>query len=272
MRDFVILAVACVIAACTGPSEIGQPRTVNTVSKEDSAAVLLTLKAMYPDAIEDPDEDPVAVGGDQALLQRVRYPWSARRKGIEGRVYVTFVVDENGAVLSPMVTKGIGGGLDKESVRALSGLKHKPGRKNGRSVKVIAHTSVLFKLSDPPAPPETVTRMDPAAALDSLKAMYPDAISQVDEDPVLIGGPELLLRRLRYPVSARRANIQGRVFLAFVVDESGRVLSPIVTEGPSDGLDTEAVRVIGSAEFIPARKDDKPVKVVITRSILFRIW
>ena len=207
--------MACVIAACTGPSEIGQPRTVNTVSKEDSAAVLLTLKAMYPDAIEDPDEDPVAVGGDQALLQRVRYPWSARRKGIEGRVYVTFVVDENGAVLSPMVTKGIGGGLDKESVRALSGLKHKPGRKNGRSVKVIAHTSVLFKLSDPPAPPETVTRMDPAAALDSLKAMYPDAIRSGGRGSRLDRRPRVIVAKVTLPSEREEGEYSGQSLSCF---------------------------------------------------------
>lgn len=271
MRSFVILTLACVIAACAGSSEVRQPTTVNTVSQEDSAAVLPTLKAMYADAIEDPDEDPVAVGGDQALLQRVRYPLGARRRGIEGRVYVTFVVDENGDVLSPMVTKGIGGGLDKESVRALSGLKHKPGRKNGRAVKVIAHSSVLFKLSDPPAPPETVTRMDPKAASDSLKAMYPDVVDQADEDPVLIGGQELLMRGMRYPLSARRANIQGRVILAFVVDENGNVLSPIVTMGPSHGLDTEAVRVLSGAEFIPGRKDGKPVKMIMSMQFLFRM-
>jgi len=69
----------------------------------------------------------------------------------------------------------------------------------------------------------------------------------VEEQPQLIGGMEALRAQVRYPDGARTAGVEGRVFVQFIVDTRGQVLSPVVTRGVRADLDAEAVRVVKAA-------------------------
>ena len=93
------------------------------------------------------EEAPVMIGGLAALARELRYPDLARKAGVEGRVTVQFVVDENGTVLEPVVLRGIGAGCDEEAIRVISQMKFEPGRQRGRAVKVRMATSVNFRLT-----------------------------------------------------------------------------------------------------------------------------
>ncbi|MCB0804729.1 MAG: energy transducer TonB, partial [Bacteroidales bacterium] len=59
-------------------------------------------------------------GGDAArikyLNENIQYPQMARESGIQGRVFVTFVVEKDGSVTDVRVLRGIGGGCDEEAV------------------------------------------------------------------------------------------------------------------------------------------------------------
>lgn len=94
--------------------------------------------------VEDP---PVMIGGLASIMQQVRYPDLARKAGIEGRVTVQYVVDENGDVQDPVVVRGIGGGCDEEAMRVVGLAKFEPGKQRGRAVKVRMSTSVNFRLT-----------------------------------------------------------------------------------------------------------------------------
>lgn len=94
---------------------------------------------------------PVYPGGFPALLSylghHMKYPPLAMRNGIEGKVYVKFVVDETGQVVDPVVVKGIGGGCDEEAVRVLRSLpRFTPGQQNGRAVKVYFNVPISFQI------------------------------------------------------------------------------------------------------------------------------
>jgi periplasmic protein TonB len=93
------------------------------------------------------EEMPELIGGYAALIRALRYPEIALKAGIEGRVFLRFIVDENGDVLDPVVTRGIGGGCDEEAVRVVSSMKWKPGRQRGRAVPVHYSLSVHFQLN-----------------------------------------------------------------------------------------------------------------------------
>lgn len=81
------------------------------------------------------------------LADNVRYPEQARNAGIEGRVIVEFVIDEEGRVTMAHVARGIGGGCDEEALRVVSAMpKWKPGKQNGRAVKVFFSLAVKFVL------------------------------------------------------------------------------------------------------------------------------
>jgi protein TonB len=101
------------------------------------------------DIVED---QPTPPGGMSAFYKYVgksiKYPNQARRMGIEGRVFVQFVVDKKGNLTDVKAIKGIGAGCDLEAVRIIKGAtKWKPGKQRGRPVKVRMILPITFKLS-----------------------------------------------------------------------------------------------------------------------------
>jgi protein TonB len=81
------------------------------------------------------------------LGKNLRYPPIARDNGIQGRVFVNFVVEKDGSLTDIKVVRGIGGGCDEEAVRALkSSPKWNPGVQNGRNVRVSYTIPIVFQL------------------------------------------------------------------------------------------------------------------------------
>lgn len=98
-----------------------------------------------------PEQQATPVGGFQAYYaaigKNLKYPKAAERMGIEGKVFVQFVVDKDGSVTDVQVLKGIGGGCDEEAVRIIKeGPKWNPGKQRGRAVKVRMVIPVVFQL------------------------------------------------------------------------------------------------------------------------------
>ncbi|MDR8393131.1 TonB family protein [Aliifodinibius sp. S!AR15-10] len=92
------------------------------------------------------EQMPELKGGLQALQQCIQYPEQARKAGIEGRVIVQFIVDEQGRVDNPTVVRGIGGGADEESLRCVKQMEFEPGKQRGNPVRVQYSLPVTFKL------------------------------------------------------------------------------------------------------------------------------
>lgn len=92
------------------------------------------------------EQMPELIGGLAELQKRIKYPNIARRAGIEGRVIVQFIVNEDGTIDNPRVIRGIGGGCDEEALQAVSEAKFKPGRQRGEPVRVQYSLPVIFKL------------------------------------------------------------------------------------------------------------------------------
>jgi TonB family protein len=104
------------------------------------------------------EEMPKLIGGMKALQAKVEYPAMARRAGIEGRVTVQFIVNEQGNVENAVVVRGIGGGADEEALNVIKEAKFEPGLQRGRTVRVQYALSINFRLeesefSQTPQPP-----------------------------------------------------------------------------------------------------------------------
>jgi len=100
------------------------------------------------------DEMPQFQGGDQAMFtylsENIKYPEEAKDKGIAGRVFISFVVEKDGSVSNVEVKRGIGGGCDDEAVRVVKAMpKWKPGKKDGKPVRVSYMLPIVFKLDTP---------------------------------------------------------------------------------------------------------------------------
>ena len=77
----------------------------------------------------------------------LKYPAQARRMGIEGKVFVHFIIDKDGSLSDIKVVRGIGAGCDEEVVRIVQmSPKWNPGKQRGRPVRVRMMLPITFKL------------------------------------------------------------------------------------------------------------------------------
>ncbi len=114
---------------------------------------------------------------------------------------------------------------------------------------------------------------------DALPADIPDHLQEpkdgvhfmVEEMPTLVGGLATIIEQMKYPEIARKAGIEGRVFLQFVVNEEGNVQDVVVQRGIGAGCDEEAVRVVSNAKFTPGMQDGEPVKVRMSLPVTFKL-
>jgi len=116
-------------------------------------------------------------------------------------------------------------------------------------------------LALPPPPPQQEDNAEPEE----------DFFILVEQMPELIGGLEALQRDVRYPERALRANIQGRVYVQFIVNERGEVENPRVIRGIGGGCDEEALRVVSQAKFKPGMQRGRPVRVQYNLPVIFMI-
>jgi protein TonB len=81
------------------------------------------------------------------LARNLKYPDMAKEAGIQGRVYLTFVVERDGSITDVKVLRGIGGGCDEEAVRVVESMpKWEPGRQRGIPVRVQFNLPIKFTL------------------------------------------------------------------------------------------------------------------------------
>jgi len=91
------------------------------------------------------------IGGDMALRQfiasSVKYPIEAQTKGIQGKVYIQFIIDLEGNVTEVKVVKSVNEALDKEAMRVIAGLpKWIPGKRHNLPVKISYTVPINFVL------------------------------------------------------------------------------------------------------------------------------
>lgn len=114
---------------------------VDSAPNEDSA-----------DFVYDTDQQmPSFKGGDAALMEwlskNIRYPVEAEKKGIQGRVVVSLVIERNGAVSNVKIVTPVEPSLDNEAVRVMKSMpKWNPGIRNGEKVRVRYVVPVTFRL------------------------------------------------------------------------------------------------------------------------------
>lgn len=96
--------------------------------------------------VEDDPEFPGGKDSLRAFIQRnLQYPQLARDKHIEGKVYVTFVVEKDGTITNIKVLRDIGGGCGAEAVRVVKLMpKWKPGTQRGKPVRVQYNLPINF--------------------------------------------------------------------------------------------------------------------------------
>lgn len=154
----------------------------------------------------------------------------------------------------------------------------------------IQHTRQENRPPPPPRPPipieapadEAVEDVDLASTeIDVSAEIAPPPLAMTDpseeyfiavEDmPEPIGGLAAIQRNVVYPEIARRAGVQGRVYVLAFVNEQGDVTRVEIIRGIGAGCDEAAAKAVMNAKFIPGKQRGKPVKVRVSIPIRFEI-
>lgn len=98
-----------------------------------------------------------------------------------------------------------------------------------------------------------------------------DFFLAVETMPEIIGGMKGIQQKIQYPELAVKANIEGRVYVQFIVNEKGEVENPVVLRGIGGGCDEEALRVIEETKFTPGLQRGRPVRVRYALPIIFML-
>lgn len=99
------------------------------------------------------EEQPSYPGGNEAwfkhLSRNLNYPVEAKKNGVEGAVYLSFVVDKTGELRDIQVIKGVGHGCNEEALRVLMASENwNPGKQRGVEVSSRMQLRIVFKLPD----------------------------------------------------------------------------------------------------------------------------
>jgi len=93
----------------------------------------------------------------------------------------------------------------------------------------------------------------------------------VEEMPQPIGGLQGIQSKITYPEIAKRAGVEGKVFIRAYVDETGTVVHAEVVKGIGGGCDEAALDAIMNTKFTPGKQRGKPIKVQVTVPVLFKL-
>lgn len=147
LRSSTLLAVTAFV--------LWQPAKAQTrITTADANQVSHDGNEIYT-AVEHSAQFPGGINAFYAYIGKsIRYPAEARQHNVQGRVYLTFVVEKDGSLSDAKVLRGIGSGCDEEAVRVIKeSPKWQPGQQNGKVVRQQYTVPIQFTLAPQPPKP-----------------------------------------------------------------------------------------------------------------------
>lgn len=227
-----------------------------------------TVQAQVFSAQEITPEFP---GGNNALSEYIAkntsIPTELKQSTMEGRVFVQFIVNEDGTLSDYQVVRGINNSLNDEALRVVKGMpKWKPGKDITGKVQ---KTRFVVPIHFPPK--EQASTTEPNRSNETITPMFP---SSVELAPEFVGGQAQLMqymaKNLRYPEWDKETATQGTVVIHFDVNEDGSIGNAVVRNKVSAGLEQEAIRLVKNMpNWLPGISDNKSVKKTVTLPLKF---
>lgn len=234
-----------------------------TASAEEASA------GQQPTPAASEDDTPFLIAEEMPLFQgkdlntfrswlqsQIRYPAEALKRGIEGRVVLSFIVERDGSVSTIELLQSPDRILSEEARRVVAASpKWSPGRQKGHLVRVRYTLPVDFSI-----PKEEAAAQKPGLA------------SMQFEIGNLNAFRSWAMQRLRYPAGAREQQTEGSVVATFTVGRDGRVDDIRIAGKPDPQLAEEVRRVVkASPAWSPASRNGEATTVTVTLPVSFRI-
>jgi len=134
-------------------------RTGKTVSVEQPSIIHSSNSQKEDSVFTVVEKMPLFNGGNEELYsylsKHIKYPDEAKLKGVQGTVFVTFIIERDGSVSHVKILRGIGSGCDEEAFRVVESMpKWTPGYQDGKPVRVSFNLPVKYKLAKEKTPEE----------------------------------------------------------------------------------------------------------------------
>ena len=215
------------------------------------------------------DDTPFLVAEEMPLFQgkdlntfrtwvqsQIRYPAEALKRGIEGRVVLSFIVERDGSVSTIQLLQSPDRILSEEARRVVAASpKWSPGRQRGHLVRVRYMLPVDFSI-----PKEKAAAQEPG--------MTPPQFEGGD----LNAFRSWAMQRLRYPAGAKERQTEGSVVATFTVGRDGRVDDIRIAGSPDPQLAEEVRRVVkASPAWSPATRNGEATAATVMLPVSFRI-
>ena len=120
---------------------------------------------------------------------------------------------------------------------------------------------VNAQMEAPPPPPKEEKKVEEE----------PTYFVAVEEMPEPIGGIKGIQEKIVYPEIAKRAGVEGKVYVLAFVDETGKVTKAQVLKGIGAGCDEAALKAVEETKFKPGKQRGKAVKVQVSIPIVFKL-
>ena len=234
---FWIISFAYCLTAAAQPNKGGPPPPPPPPppSSEDTGAFFNSLSV---------EQQPEFPGGQKELYafisKNITYPQIEKENGIQGKVYIQFVIETDGSVSNVKVLKGVKGGpgLEKEAMRVVKMMpKWTPGMLSGKKVRVMFNLPFSFKLDGGADPP----------------------IVKSDDQPQFPGGDEALRSYLKtnmiYPKKAKKKKKEGMVIVSCIISIAGNVSDVKISFSTDPIFNDEAMRLVTTMpKWIPGKE------------------
>lgn len=242
---------------------------VENMKRPKTAAAEEAPAGQQPTPAASEDDTPFLVADEMPLFQgkdlntfrtwvqsQIRYPAEALKRGIEGRVVLSFIVERDGSVSTIELLQSPDRILSEEARRAVAASpKWSPGRQKGHLVRVRYTLPVDFSI-----PKEKTTAQEPELTPPQFEGGDLNAFRS------------WAMQRLRYPAGAREQQTEGSVVATFTVGRDGRVDDIRIAGKPDPQLAEEVRRVVkASPAWSPATRNGEATTVTVTLPVSFRI-
>ncbi len=200
------------------------------------------------------DKGPQLIeGSSDSLMDTISY-YMEKEKINQLRVEYNLFVNKSGNIDRMSIEESNNPVVDSIVIASIKDWRFEAGIKSGKNVNSIYPIKLHLRVNE------------------SLKPINEnDYFVAVEEMPEPIGGIIAIQSKIKYPEIAKRAGIEGKVYVQAFIDENGNVENAKIIKGIGAGCDEAALEAVKQTKFTPGRQKGKPVKVQVSIPISFKL-
>jgi len=221
--------------------------------KEDNKKKPLDLDHVWYSGTMLDKEPQITEGNSDSVWYRISY-FMSKEKINQLNVKYNLLIDKKGNLKQLTILESDNPKVDSIVIATVKDWKFTAGVKSGKNVNSVYPIKLDLRVTG------------------SLKPISEkEYLTSAEEMPMPVGGLYSIQSKIKYPEIAKRAGIEGKVFVQSFIDENGNVTEAKVIKGIGTGCDEAALNAVKSTKFTPGKQKGIPVKVQVLIPIMFKL-